>query len=82
MAEVRLRKAAIKQLAKLPKSEIVKVKRKLEEIALSPTSGKMLKGEYDGFYSYRAWPYRIIYRFSHDAGVQIYAIEHRQGVYK
>jgi mRNA-degrading endonuclease RelE of RelBE toxin-antitoxin system len=82
MTEVRLRKAAIKQLAKLPKSEIVKVKRKLEEIALSPNSGKALMGEYDGFFSYRAWPYRIIYRFSHDVGVRVYAIEHRQGVYK
>lgn len=82
MATLQLRKAAIKQYKKLPETEKIKIERKLREIASAPMSGKMLKGEYAGYYSFRAWPYRIIYRYTHDLGVEVFSIAHRQGVYK
>lgn len=81
MASVVLRKGASKQLKKLPPSEVKKISRKLIDIAREPLSGKLLKGEYGGLYSFRAWPYRIIYKIE-SGRVEVYSVEHRQGVYK
>jgi len=81
MARVVLRKGASRQLKKLPPSEVKKNSRKLIDIANEPFSGKLLKGEYAGLYSFRAWPYRIIYRIV-DQQIEVCAVEHRQGVYK
>ena len=75
------RPQAVKQLKKLPKTEIKKVIRKLELLAADKEAGKQLKGELDGLYSLRAWPYRIIYEIK-SSSILIYSVAHRLGVYK
>lgn len=72
---------AVKQLKKLPKTEVIKIIRKLELLAKDSTAGKQLKGELADLRSLRAWPYRIVYKVTSDS-VVIYSIVHRQGVYK
>ena len=72
---------AIRQLKKLPLSEKKKVVKKLEQLADAPVTGKLLKGEYEGFRSLRAWPYRIVYIVEENT-IIIFSISHRQGAYK
>lgn len=71
---------AVKQLKKLPINEKKKVIRKLELLSTDPYVGKALKGELEGLYSIRAWPYRIVYQIT-KSSIIIYSIAHRQGVY-
>lgn len=74
---------ARKQLKKLPKSEQIKVLKKIEILKVDPHSGKKLKGIFAGLRSLKAWPYRIIYQYSDkDQTLFINVIEHRQQVYK
>lgn len=72
---------AVKQLKKLPKTEVKKIIKKLELLAKEPTAGKILKGELEGLRSLRAWPYRIIYEVKKTSLI-IYSVAHRQGAYK
>lgn len=72
---------AVKQLRKLPLTEKKKIIRKIELLATEPYAGKALKGELEGLYSVRAWPYRIVYTIAKKS-VIIYSISHRQGVYR
>lgn len=75
------RPKTLKQLKKLPKREKRKVISKIETLATNPYQGKPLKGEYQGIYSLRAWPYRILYEIQSEQ-IIIYSVEHRQGAYK
>jgi len=55
----------------------------LRVLSLDPYSGKSLEGENKGQYSYRVWPYRIIYEiYVKELVILIIRIGHRQGVYK
>lgn len=55
----------------------------LAVIATNPFSGKKLEGDYKGNWSFRVWPYRIIYRVkTKEMVVLIVRIGHRQGIYK
>ncbi len=74
---------ARKQLYTLPPPEGLKVGKKLQELGVNPFAGKLLTGKFKGFYSLRAWPYRILYEIDKSQQViTIRVIEHRQGVYK
>ena len=70
-----------KQFKKIPIVEQKKIIRKLEILASEPYSGKPLQGDYEGFYSLKAWPYRIIYIIE-KKGILVYSIKHRQSSYK
>ena len=59
--KVVLSKDAQKQYSKLPKSEQLKIKKKLTSLQENPLAGKNLAGELSGQRSLRVWPYRIIY---------------------
>lgn len=80
--QVAYSKDALKQIKKLPKTEVIKVFKKIEIIKQDPFYGKKLEGEFSEIRSVRAWPYRIIYSFSAAEGLIIRAIKHRQGAYK
>lgn len=81
--QIRLEKIAQRQLNKLPEAFRIKVLTLLPIIAENPYSGKKLKGELAGSYSYRAWPYRITYKIYKEILVVIVVnVEHRQGAYK
>lgn len=72
---------AKKFLNKTTKSDLIKITKKIELLKESPLIGKKLHGKFEGKRSLRAWPFRIIYRISHDT-IQIFIIEHRQKAYK
>lgn len=81
--EVVLSKNAIKDYKKLPKSEQVKVRKKVALLEQNPLSGKKLTGELDGVRSLRAWPYRIFYEINEiEDRIEVHRIKHRQGAYK
>lgn len=71
-----------KHLARIPSKWQEKIQAALETIAENPYLGKKLKGKYAGFYTYRVWPYRIIYEiFKNELIVYIIDVDHRGGVY-
>ena len=72
---------AIKSLEKLPVSEKRKINKKIEALKKNPFLGKKLNGHLVGIYSLRAWPYRILYRFSNSNNISIETVAHRQSVY-
>lgn len=70
-----------KQLVKIPKRELKKIFVKIEKLCLETSSGKALKGEFEGLFSIRSWPYRIIYKVEKNKLI-IFSVAHRQGAYK
>ena len=82
MSNLVFTKEAQKDLIRLPKNENKKILKKFNLLKDYPLSGKLLKGDFAGFYSLRAWPYRIIYTIEKSKTIVIHRVEHRQGVYK
>jgi mRNA interferase RelE/StbE len=81
--QLKVKPSAQKELEKLPKSDYYKVLAAFSVIAQNPFIGKKMKGEYSGSYSYRVWPYRIIYDiYKKELLVLVIKVGHRQGVYK
>jgi len=81
--QVEFSDTARKQLRKLPKSEKIKVLKKIQLLKEDLYAGKKLLGAFEGLRSLKAWPYRIIYRYSPtDKLLFINAIEHRQQAYQ
>ncbi|MBI5913592.1 type II toxin-antitoxin system RelE/ParE family toxin [Candidatus Azambacteria bacterium] len=80
---LRLAPKAGKDLVKIKgrdKTRILLALRGLEE---APFSGKKLKGEFNGLYSIRVWPYRIIYAtYKKELLILVIRISHRQKAYK
>ena len=80
--EVKFEKKAQKELDRIPIQYQKKILAILPIIADNPFVGKKLEGELTGLYSYRVWPYRIIYKiYKNILVVVIIHIGHRQGVY-
>ena len=74
---------ALKKLQKINKSDINKIKRKIELLKINPLAGKPLHGEFAGTFTLRAWPLRIIYTFNPKLQqVIIITIDYRGSVYK
>lgn len=81
--QVRIKPSAQKELNKLAKADCYKILAAFSLIAKNPFIGKKLDGEYRGYYSYRVWPYRIIYAvYKKELLVLIIRVKHRQGAYK
>lgn len=79
---VRLKPSAEKAFQKIDKRYRPRILSALLAIAENPYSGKKLDGERKGEWSYRVWPYRIIYQiYKKDLLIIVIAIGHRQGVY-
>ena len=75
--------SAQKNFKKIPQQEQKKIAKKLIELENNPYAGKKLEGELKGFYSLRAWPYRILYEINEDEQrIEVHKIAHRQGAYK
>lgn len=72
-----------KKLNKLDYKHRLRIINALESLGRDPYIGKKLEGEYQGVWSCRVWPYRIIYEIKKfELVVLIINIGHRQGVYK
>jgi mRNA-degrading endonuclease RelE of RelBE toxin-antitoxin system len=81
--EVILSRSAEKQYKSLPKTEQKKVHKKMSVLENDPTIGKKLVGEFEGIYSVKAWPYRILYEINKSTNrIEIHKIVHRQSAYK
>lgn len=81
--EVRLEKKAEKDLQKIPRKYQLKILTVIPLLAENPYIGKKLSGKLEGLFSYKVWPYRIIYRvYKKLVLVVIIRIGYRQVVYK
>ncbi len=81
--KVELSEKSISNLKKLPSSEKKKIFKKLHLLEENPLLGKKLTGEFNGLYSFKVWPYRIIYQFlAKSKMICVVTIDHRQGVYR
>ena len=81
--KIALSKDAEKQYKSLPKSQQMKILKKIMGLEQNQNAGKKLEGELKGFYSLRAWPYRILYEINKDKQlIEVHKIAHRQGAYK
>lgn len=79
---VELSKRAKKDLDNIDKRFKLRIKFALECLSESPFLGKALEGEYKGSYSYRVWPYRIIYKVNKtEVIITVVKVGHRQGFY-
>lgn len=77
-----LPKSAQKDLQKVDSRHRNRIVVALDALISEPYLGKKLEGEYRGYYSYRVWPYRIIYGIKkNELIVLIIRIGHRQGIY-
>lgn len=80
---IRLALKAEKDLAKIKDRARTRILLALSGLEENPFSGKKLKGELDGLYAVRVWPYRIIYTlYKKELLIIIIRIGHRQGAYK
>jgi len=70
---MRISPSAYKQMRKIPKKDLQKIFKKIHEIEANPILGKQLTGNLKKHYSYRSWPYRIIYQiFKQEKTIPIY----------
>lgn len=80
--ELKIKPSARKEIDKLERNAYVKVLAAFSVIANYPFVGKKLEGEYRGCYSYRVWPYRIIYKiYKNELMILVIRVGHRQGIY-
>lgn len=61
MFSIKYTEKAVKSLGKIPKKWQSKLARAVENLRNNPYQGKKLQGTLFGVYSFRVWPYRIIY---------------------
>ena len=81
--QLKVKPRAKKELKKLPKDIYYKVLSAFTILSRNPYAGKKMRGEYDGCYNYRVWPYRIIYKIlKRELVVLVIRVGHRQGIYK
>jgi len=83
MYVVAIKKKAKKEIAALPKKDRQRIIAAFEILRENPFAGKRLEGRYEGAWSLRVWPYRIIYTIHQEiVTVSVLRVGHRQGVYK
>lgn len=73
---------AVRDLKKIPKNQQKKIIKHIDVLENNPRAGKKLSGEFEGDYSLKAWPYRIIYLIKKNGEVWVTHILHRQAAYK
>lgn len=74
---------AEKELRKLQRKDQQRVAREIDRIAANPFEGKKLEGDQAGRWSWRVWPYRIIYTIEKRIiTVTVVAIGQRKDVYR
>ncbi len=79
---LRVEPGARKNINKLPEAYRVRTWQILDEIQANPFLGKKLHGKREGQYSFRVWPYRIIYKiYKNELLIVVIEFGHRGGVY-
>lgn len=81
--QLKVKPSVEKELKKLPKDVYYKIMSAFVVLSGNPYISKKMRGEYDGCYNYRVWPYRIIYKIhKQKLVILVIRVGHRQGVYK
>ncbi|MFH0770805.1 MAG: type II toxin-antitoxin system RelE/ParE family toxin [Candidatus Peregrinibacteria bacterium] len=76
-------KQAAKDMKKLSADMRKRVDAAIDVLRENPLAGKQLRGELEGMWSLRVWPYRIIYTIHREiVTVSVLRVGHRQGVYQ
>ena len=81
---IEFRPAVLKSLEKFPKRDLVRIKKKIEELAIDLPDANTTKMKGDNtFHKIRSGNYRIIYEINNDRLViLVVKIGHRKDVYK
>ncbi len=80
--QVSIKPNAEKELKKLSKKDYYRILSAFAVLSNNPFIGKKMKGEYDGQYNYRVWPYRIVYEIhKKELVIIVITVSYRQGVY-
>lgn len=75
-------KHAQKEVRKLPRKDQQRIATAIASLQTDPFRGKQLRGNYEGAWAIRVWPYRIIYTVDRKiVTITILRVGHRQGVY-
>lgn len=82
MYDIEIKRKAQKEIEALPKEDQERVLEAFDVLRKNPFVGKKLEGQYNGAWSLRMWPYRIIYTITKKfVTVTVLRVGHRQGVY-
>lgn len=80
--QVKIKEGAKRQISKLSLRDVKRVMIAIYGLSMNPYIGKKLDGEFKGFWSLRAWPFRIIYEIQKkELVVFVVKIGHRRDVY-
>jgi mRNA interferase RelE/StbE len=80
---IRIRSSAAKALAKIDSSERARLIEAIDRLAIEPSAGAALKGEFGGLRRLRVGRYRIIYEAIHDElTILVVRIGHRREIYR
>lgn len=83
MYQLQMRAQAHKDLLRLRPQDQKRMEAAIDQLLINPFAGKKMKGEWQGFWSARVWPFRIIYTIDKKIiTVTVVAIGGRKDVYK
>lgn len=80
---IRIKRSAAKELARIPRTDRVRIVRAIDGLADEPLSGSALKGELRGLRRIRVGPYRVLYEVLDGAlVVLVVRVSHRREAYR
>lgn len=83
MYTLKVLKRPQKEVAALPKKDQARIVAAFDVLQVNPFVGKKLHGDLEGAWSFRVWPYRIIYHIQkHVVTITVLTVRHRKDVYK
>lgn len=72
-----------KEISRIDKKFRLKIITAITVLAVNPYLGKKLEGDHKNEWSFRVWPYRIIYQIKNkELVILIIKVGHRQGIYR
>lgn len=76
-------KRAQKEAVRFSKKDQKRISEAIASLCTDPFRGKQLRGDHEGQWSLRVWPYRIVYTIEKKiVTVTVVSIGHRKDVYR
>ena len=80
---IRIKRSASRELARVPRSDRLRIVRAIDGLAEHPLAGSALKGELRGLRRMRAGDYRVVYEVLADTlVVLVVRVAHRREAYR
>ncbi len=80
---IQIKQSAAKALKKLPKADRLNLTAAIDQLAINPGVGSVLKGEFQGLRRIRVGQYRVVYEINDgELIVLVIRIGHRREVYR